>query len=172
MSRTPHRNLWWLATALTLLLNGCGFHLQTGASIPPRLVGLRVAGTGPSGGALAQAVDRALQRRGNHAQSGGPLLRIDHAYVGQRIISISPGSGVALEFLDTLHAEISVVGSDHKVLLAPQPLLVESSFSYNSGNPLATNEQQVTSQRLLMEQGARQILRRVLNSPDFRQPVP
>ncbi len=49
---------------------------------------------------------------------------------------------------------------------------MENSFSYNSGNPLATNEQQVTSQRLLMEQGARQILRRVLNSPVFRQQAP
>ena len=172
MSRTRQWRRCWLVAGLALLLGGCGFHLQTGASIPPKLVGLRVAGTGPSGGTLAQAVDRALQRRGNHAQSGGPLLRIDHAYVGQRIISISPSNGVALEFLDTLHAEISVVGSDHKVLLAPQPLLVENSFSYNSGNPLATNEQQITSQRLLMEQGARQILRQVLNNPSFRQQAP
>ena len=172
MSRTRQWRRWWLVTGLALLLGGCGFHLQTGATIPPKLTGLRVAGTGPSGGTLAQAVDRALQRRGNHAQAGGPLLQIDNAYVSQRIISISPSNGVALEFLDTLHAEISVIGSDHQLLLTPQPLLVENSFSYNSSNPLATNEQQITTQRLLMEQGARQILRRVLNSPDFRQQAP
>ena len=172
MIRARQWNLWWLVAALALLPSGCGFHLQTGASIPPKLTGLRVTGTGPAGGALAQAVDRALQRDGNHAQQGGPLLQIDNAYVSQRIISISPSSGVALEFLDTLHAEISVIGSDHKILLASQPLLMENSFSYNSGNPLATNEQQITSQRLLMEQGARQILRRVLNSPVFRRQAP
>ncbi|CDQ09466.1 putative Rare lipoprotein B [Acidithiobacillus ferrivorans] len=172
MNRTRQWIRWWLVAGLALVLGGCGFHLQTGATIPSKLTGLRVAGTGPSGGTLAQAVDRALQRDGNYAQQGGPLLQIDNAYVSQRIISISPGSGVALEFLDTLHADISVIGSDHKILLASQPLLMENSFSYNSGNPLATNEQQVTSQRLLMEQGARQILRRVLNSPVFRQQAP
>ena len=172
MSHTLQWRRWWLVAGLALLLGGCGFHLQTGATIPPRLTGLRVVGSGPAGGSLAEAVHRELQRDGNRAKSDGPLLQIDNAYISQRIISISPSSGVAQEFLDTLHAQFSVTGNDHKILLESQPLLVENSFSYNSASPLATNEQQITMQRLLMEQGARQILRRVLNSPGFRRQVP
>ncbi|MHB8226735.1 LPS-assembly lipoprotein LptE [Acidithiobacillus sp.] len=172
MSRTRQWICWWLVAGLALLLGGCGFHLQTGATIPPKLTGLRVVGSGPAGGSLAEAVHRELQRDGNRATPDGPQLQIDNAYVSHRMISISPGSGVAQEFLNTLHAEFSVIGSDQKVLLAVQPLLVENSFSYNSATPLGTEEQQTTVQRLLMEQGARQILRRVLNSPGFRQPAP
>jgi len=172
MSRTRQWRRWWLVAGLALLLGGCGFHLQTGATIPPKLAGLRVVGSGPAGGSLAEAVHRELQRDGNKATPDGPQIQIDSAYVSQRIISMSPGSGVALEFLNTLHAEFSVIGSDQKVLLAAQPLLMENSFSYNSASPLGTNEQQVTVQRLLMEQGARQILRQVLNSPSFRQQAP
>ena len=172
MSRTRQWRRWWLVAGLALLLDGCGFHLQTGATIPPKLAGLRVVGSGPAGGSLAEAVHRELQRDGNKATPDGPQIQIDSAYVSQRIISMSPGSGVALEFLNTLHAEFSVIGSDQKVLLAAQPLLMENSFSYNSASPLGTNEQQVTVQRLLMEQGARQILRQVLNSPSFRQQAP
>ena len=172
MNRTRQWRRWWLVAGLALLLGGCGFHLQTGATIPPKLTGLRVAGSGPAGGSLAEAVHRELQRDGNKATPDGPQIQIDSAYVSQRILSMSPGSGVALEFLNTLHAEFSVIGSDQKVLLAAQPLLVENSFSYNSASPLGTNEQQVTVQRLLMEQGARQILRQVLNNPSFRQQAP
>ncbi len=172
MNRTRQWRRWWLVAGLALLLGGCGFHLQTGATIPPKLTGLRVVGSGPAGGSLAEAVHRELQRDGNKATPDGPQIQIDSAYVSQRILSMSPGSGVALEFLNTLHAEFSVIGSDQKVLLAAQPLLVENSFSYNSASPLGTNEQQVTVQRLLMEQGARQILRQVLNNPSFRQQAP
>ena len=172
MSRTGQWRRWWLVAGLALVLGGCGFHLQTGATIPPTLTGLRVIGSGSAGGSLAEAVHRELQRDGNKATPDGPQLQIDNAYVSQRMISISPGSGVAQEFLSTLHAEFSVIGSDQKVLLAAQPLLVENSFSYNSATPLGTNEQQVAVQRLLMEQGARQILRQVLNSPNFRQQAP
>ncbi|MHB8211409.1 MAG: LPS-assembly lipoprotein LptE [Acidithiobacillus sp.] len=172
MSRTRQWRRWWLVAGLALLLGGCGFHLQTGATIPPKLTGLRVVGSGSAGGSLAEAVHRELQRDGNKATPDGPQIQIDSAYVSQRIISMSPDSGVALEFLNTLHAEFSVIGSDQKVLLAAQPLLIENSFSYNSASPLGTNEQQVTVQRLLMEQGARQILRQVLNNPSFRQQAP
>ncbi|MFA7495735.1 MAG: LPS assembly lipoprotein LptE [Acidithiobacillus sp.] len=170
MNRLRSRARYWLAAILIALLGGCGFHLQTGATIPPALKGIRVSGSGPDGGTLAETVHRELQRDGNFSRTDGPLLKIENAYVNQRIISISPSSGVALEFLDTLHAQFSVVDHHQKLLLPPQTLLVENSFSYNSGNPLATNEQQIRMQRLLMEQGARQILRRVLNSPNVRQP--
>ncbi|PKY12152.1 hypothetical protein B1757_02085 [Acidithiobacillus marinus] len=170
MSWLHQRWAYWLISLLFLALAGCGFHLQTGASIPPSLQGMRVSGIGPSGGALAQVVHRELQKNGNIASSNGPLLLIDNAYVSQRIISISPSSGAALEFLDTLHAQFYVINQQKKVLLPAQSLLVENSFSYNSGNPLATNEQQIRVERLLMDQGARQILRRVLNSPAVRQP--
>lgn len=169
MNTLRQRGFYWLIGLLFLALGGCGFHLQGGSTVPPLLQGMRVSGSGPSGGSLATAVHRELQRDGNYARADGPLLQIDNAYVSQRIISISPSSGVALEFLDTLHAQFSVVDHQKKIILPAQSLLVENSFSYNSGNPLATNEQQIRMERLLMEQGARQILRRVLNSPVVRQ---
>ncbi len=170
MKRQRLHGTFWLTSLLLMLLAGCGFHLQTGATIPPKLQGMQVAGSGPNGGALAEAVQHALQRDGNISRVDGPVLQIDNAFVSQRIISISPSSGVALEFLDTLHAQFQVLDHQKKTLLPPQTLLIENSFSYNSGNPLATNEQQIRMNRLLMEQGARQILRRVLNSPAVRQP--
>lgn len=161
-----------LAMGLALSLSACGFHLQDGASIPPTLAGLRVEGSGPAGGSLAQATARALEREGNYPQKAGPVLRIDNAGISQRIISISPTSGAAVEFLNTLRAEISVVGADGKTLLPPQPLLLENSFSFNSANPLATSEQQNTAQRTMLRQAAQQILARVLNSPRFREARP
>ncbi|MGC8504326.1 MAG: LPS assembly lipoprotein LptE [Acidithiobacillus sp.] len=161
-----------LAMGLALSLSACGFHLQDGASIPPTLAGLRVEGNGPAGGSLAQATARALEREGNYPQKTGPVLRIDNAGISQRIISISPTSGAAVEFLNTLRAEISVVGADGKTLLPPQPLLLENSFSFNSANPLATSEQQNTAQRTMLRQAAQQILARVLNSPRFREARP
>jgi len=161
-----------LAMGLALSLGACGFHLQDRASIPPTLAGLRVEGSGPAGGSLAQAVSRALEREGNYQQKTGPVLRIDNAGISQRIISISPTSGAAVEFLNTLRAEISVVGADGKTLLPPQPLLLENSFSFNSANPLATSEQQNTAQRTMLRQAAQQILARVLNSPRFREARP
>ncbi len=161
-----------LAMGLALSLSACGFHLQGGASIPPTLAGLRVEGNGPAGGSLAQATARALEREGNYPQKTGPVLRIDNAGISQRIISISPTSGAAVEFLNTLRAEISVVGADGKTLLPPQPLLLENSFSFNSANPLATSEQQNTAQRTMLRQAAQQILARVLNSPRFREAQP
>lgn len=169
MKAWRQRGIYGLLSLLLLALAGCGFHLQTGSTVPARLQGMRVSGSGPSGGTLAAAVHRELQRDGNYSRADGPVLHIDNAYVSQRIISISPSSGVALEFLDTLHAQFSVMDHQKKIILPAQSLLVENSFSYNSGNPLATNEQQIRMERLLMEQGARQILRRVLNSPVVRQ---
>lgn len=161
-----------LVVGLALSLSACGFHLQDGASIPPTLAGLRVEASGPAGGSLAQATARALEREGNYPQKTGPVLRIDNAGISQRIISISPTSGAAVEFLNTLRAEISVVGADGKTLLPPQPLLLENSFSFNSTNPLATSEQQNTAQRTMLRQAAQQILARVLNSPRFREARP
>jgi len=156
-----------MALLLGLSLAGCGFHLPTGSTIPPRLQGLQVVASGPAGGALATAVERELERDGNHRSADAPVLHIGNAYVDQRIISISPSSGVALEFLNTLHAEISLRQGD-RVLMPPQPLLVEHSFTYSSSNPLATNAQQEEDQRLLLREGARDILRRILYSKDLR----
>ncbi|MHB1531899.1 LPS-assembly lipoprotein LptE [Acidithiobacillus sp.] len=161
-----------LAMGLALSLSACGFHLQDGASIPAALTGMQVEGSGPAGGSLAQAVARALERDGNYQQKTGPVLRIDNAGISQRAISISPASGAALEFLNTLRADISVVGADGKTLLPPQPLLVENSFSFNSASPLATTEQQNAAQRTMLRQAAQQILARVLNSPRFREAKP
>lgn len=156
-----------LVLLLGASLSACGFHLPTGSTIPPSLQGLQVVASGPAGGALATAVERELARDDNHSSATAPVLHISNAYVSQRIISISPSTGVALEFLNTLHAEISLRQGD-RVLLPPQPLLVEHSFTYNSSNPLATNVQQEEDQRLLFQEGARDILRRVLYNQGLR----
>ncbi|MGK9450505.1 LPS assembly lipoprotein LptE [Acidithiobacillus caldus] len=161
---------WALRLALTLLgmsLSACGFHLPTGSTIPPRLQGLQVLASGPAGGSLATAVERELALDGNRSSPTAPVLDIRNAYVSQRIISISPSTGVALEFLNTLHAEISLRQGD-RVLLPPEPLLVEHSFSYSSSNPLATNVQQEEDQRLLFREAARDILRRILYDKGLR----
>ena len=152
--------------ALTLL-GGCGFHLPGGSTVPARLQGMRVVASGPSGGALGQAVERALQRDGNVASKDGPVLRLDNVSISQRAISISPSSGAALEFLNTLRGNISVLHAK-QILLPAEPLLVEQSFTYNSGNPLATSAQQIESQRQLIDEAARVVLRRVLLAPALR----
>ncbi|MEY2342909.1 LPS assembly lipoprotein LptE [Acidithiobacillus sp. IBUN Pt1247-S3] len=152
--------------ALTLL-GGCGFHLPGGSTIPARLQGLRVEASGPAGGELAQAVERALQRDGNVASNNGPILQLDNVGISQRAISISPSSGVALEFLNTVRGSVSV-RQEKKILLPAEPLLVEQSFTFNSGSPLATNAQQIESQRQLMDEAARVVLRRVLLAPALR----
>ncbi len=82
-------------------------------------------------------------------------------------MSISPSSGVALEFLNTLHGSVRVA-QEQKTLLPAEPLLVEQSFTYNSGNPLATTAQQNESQRQLLDEAARRVLARVLLAPALR----
>jgi LPS-assembly lipoprotein len=85
----------------------------------------------------------------------------------QRAISISPTSGAALEFLNTLRGTVRVQ-QGKETLLPSEPLLVEQSFTYNSSNPLATNEQGIESQRQLFDEAARMVLRRVLLAPALR----
>ncbi|MCE5360894.1 LPS assembly lipoprotein LptE [Candidatus Igneacidithiobacillus taiwanensis] len=161
------RRRFLLLAGSLALLGGCGFHLPTGSTIPPRLQGLRVVASGPAGGALAQAVERALERDGNVARPDGPVLYLDNVYISQRAVSISPSSGVALEFLNTLHGSVRVA-QEQKTLLPAEPLLVEQSFTYNSGNPLATTAQQNESQRQLLDEAARRVLARVLLAPALR----
>ncbi|WP_308389138.1 LPS assembly lipoprotein LptE [Acidithiobacillus sp. AMEEHan] len=161
------RRRFLVLMAGTALLGGCGFHLPGGSTIPTSLQGLRVEASGPAGGQLAQAVERALERDGNVASAQGPVLRLDNVYNTQRAISISPSSGAALEFLNTLRGNVWVQRGK-KILLPAEPLLVEQSFTYNSGSPLATNEQQIESQRQLFDEAARVVLRRVLLAPALR----
>ncbi|MCE5393837.1 MAG: hypothetical protein JJ693_04470 [Acidithiobacillus sp.] len=156
----------FLAMLTFSTLAGCGFHLPGGSTIPQSLAGLQVQSTGPAGGLLASAVERALERDGNHSSASGPVLRLENIRIDQRAISISPSSGAALEFLNTLRGQISVE-QGQKILLPPAPLLVEQSFTYNSANPLATNVQQAENQRQLVEEAAQEVLRRVLLSPRF-----
>ncbi|MDD3760434.1 MAG: hypothetical protein PHO57_06335 [Acidithiobacillus sp.] len=161
------RRQFLIALGTLSLLGGCGFHLPGGSTIPTSLQGLRVEASGPAGGQLAQAVERALERDGNVASADGPVLRLDNISLNQRAISISPSTGAALEFLNTLRGSVWVQRGK-KILLPAEPLLVEQSFTYNSGTPLATNEQQIESQRQLFDEAARVVLRRVLLAPALR----
>ncbi|MBU2753744.1 hypothetical protein HFU84_11305 [Acidithiobacillus sp. CV18-2] len=161
------RRQFLIALGSLSLLGGCGFHLPGGSTIPVRLRGLRVEASGPAGGQLAQAVERALERDGNVARADGPVLRLDNISLNQRAISISPSTGAALEFLNTLRGSVWVQRGK-KILLPAEPLLVEQSFTYNSGSPLATNEQQIESQQQLFAEAARVVLRRVLLAPALR----
>lgn len=161
------RRQFLIALGSLSLLGGCGFHLPGGSTIPASLQGLRVEASGPAGGQLAQAVERALERDGNVARADGPVLRLDNISLNQRAISISPSTGAALEFLNTLRGSVWVQRGK-KILLPAEPLLVEQSFTYNSGSPLATNEQQIESQQQLFAEAARVVLRRVLLAPALR----
>ncbi|WP_248886255.1 LPS assembly lipoprotein LptE [Igneacidithiobacillus siniensis] len=157
----------FLLLGAAVLLGGCGFHLPQGSTIPARLQGLQVEASGPAGGQLAQAVQRALERDGNVASKNGPVLHLDDISMDQRATSISPTSGAALEFLNTLRGTVRVQ-QGKETLLPSEPLLVEQSFTYNSSNPLATNEQGIESQRQLFDEAARMVLRRVLLAPALR----
>ena len=111
---------------------------------------------------------RELERDGNTSSTKGPVIHIDSASISQRITSISPSSGAALEFLNTLRATVSVTRG-RTLLLPPQPLFVEHSFTYNSANPLATTAQQMDNQRQILKEGANRILNRIFSVPQVRQ---
>ncbi len=153
---------------LGLSLSGCGFHLEGGATVPAPLQGATVEGSGPQGASLAEAVRRELERDGNTPSSTGPVIHVNSAGISQRIISISPTSGAALEFLNTLRAVVSVTRG-RTLMLPPQPLFVEQSFTYNSANPLATTVQQMENQRQILKDGANSILNRIFSVPQVRQ---
>lgn len=161
---------WVLVAVVALLLTGCGFHLQGAATVPPSLAGINVvAGSGPASGVVAEAVRRRLALDGVRPDPTGPRLVIDNAGISQRVTSISPSTGIALEFLSTLRADYRVEGSHGEPLLPGQQVMVENSFSFNSANPLATSEQQNQMNRELVDQAAQQILLRILNSPALRR---
>lgn len=154
-----------LLTLLTVLvLTGCGFHLRSSAEMPPVVQHTVAEGVAPYS-ELGEALSRSWQQSGaslsfERATSGAARLRITRNQVTRRTLSVD-SAGRPREYELSLQVAFSLLDPDGKTLLSNQSLVERRSFQFNPANILAMEDEEIRLRKILAEQAALQIQRRV-----------
>ena len=147
-----------------LILTGCGFQLRGSTQMPP-LVQQTVAEGVAAYSELGEALSRNWQQSGaslsfERATTGAARLRITRNEVTRRILSVD-SAGRPNEYELRLQVAFSLVGPEGKTLLGNQTVVEHRSFQFNPANILAMEDEEARLRKILAEQAALQIQRRV-----------
>jgi LPS-assembly lipoprotein len=131
------------ATALTLALGGCGFHLQGRVPLPPALATARVIADDDQT-EFVQGLRRALLTSGGKltesSERATGIVRIRKDEVSRKIISVS-ANNIPREYEVTYTVEFSVEGTSGE-LLPSQKVSITRDYSFDETKLLAKENEE------------------------------
>lgn len=163
MSRT--RDWLPLLLILTLMLQACGFHLRGAAEMPPELQYTVAEGVAPYS-ALGESLSRFWQQSdaqldfGRGAAGSTARLVITRDDVTRRTLSVD-SAGRANEYELRYQVSFTLEDADGQPLLQNQNITVNRTYRFNPDNALAMDDEEARLKRLLAEEAALQMMRRI-----------
>ena len=150
-----------LMLALIVALQGCGFELRGSQSInAAHIASLDLRTTTATD--LTREVRAQLQLAGVAiASDAGFILSIDNEHYDRAVLSVSPRTGKAEEFLLTLNARMSLVKADGTSLIQNEPISASHDYLFDEDALLGKAAEEDVLKTNLRQQAAANIIRRV-----------
>jgi len=155
--------------ACVIGLGACGFHLrgQEDTALPEVLHRIKVVRTGPVSKELTQDLTHALRNIAGvevseeDSKEKLPGLVISQDKLERRVLAVSAVNTKISNYLLRYHVSFQVKADDGKVLLAPQTILLQRSYSANQTDVVAKAHEEEALERALRSDAVQQILFRL-----------
>ncbi|MDZ7804134.1 LPS assembly lipoprotein LptE [Thiohalophilus sp.] len=154
-----------LILILTLALQACGFRLRGAVEMPPELQYTLAEGVAPYS-ALGESLSRAWRRSEAELDferdGAGPAARlvIKRDEVTRRTLSVD-SAGRPNEYELRYQVSFTLEDAGGQPLLQNQTVTVSRAYQFNPDNALAMDDEEQRLERLLAEEAALQMLRRI-----------
>lgn len=155
----------WLLLVLILSLQACGFRLRGSVEMPPGLQQTVVDGVAAYS-ELGQALGRSWQQSGGQLyfdrEGGAGMARlvISQDEVSRRTLSVD-SAGRPNEYELRYQVNFSLQAADGSPLLDKQNVSAERAYQFDPANILATEDEEQRLKKVLAEELALQMLRRI-----------
>jgi LPS-assembly lipoprotein len=154
---------WRIIFVLVVLFQGCGFHLRGSANLPASMAETYVQDRRPPTD-IALPLRRALSRNGvklvSSPDKASAVLQLDAERFDRRLLSTSAGSRIK-DYELQYQVVFSVQKPDGTALLASQTVNVTRELTFDESQVLAKTSEQDELHKTMVEDAARQILRRL-----------
>jgi len=151
-----------MVSLATLLLAGCGFHLQGSVTLPQGLSSVYIATPDeltPFAVALRQSIGRSAAKVAPSAGEADTVVRITRDRTGRRVLSVS-ARNTPQEYEVFYSVEYSIDRAGREVVKA-QPLELTRSFSFTEAQVLAKDREQEVLRDAMAQDLADLVLRRL-----------
>ncbi|MFO8024213.1 LPS assembly lipoprotein LptE [Thiohalophilus sp.] len=162
MSKTRY----WLPLLLilTLVLQACGFRLRGAVDMPPQLQYTVAEGVAPYS-ALGESLSRSWRLSDAKLEFGDATgaaarLVINREDVTRRTLSVD-SAGRPNEYELRYQVSFTLENADGQPLLQNQTISVRRSYQFDPNNALAMDDEEARLERLLAEEAALQMMRRI-----------
>ncbi|MDZ7662231.1 LPS assembly lipoprotein LptE [Thiohalophilus sp.] len=150
---------------LSLALPACGFRLRGAVDLPPAMEHVVAEGVGqysPLGGALVRSWQQSGGRLDFDADAGPPRTRlvITRDDISRRTLSVD-SAGRPNEYQLTYNVDFKLIDASGEPLLESQSVSVNRAYQFNADNSLAMADEEARLKRILAEEAAVQMLRRI-----------
>lgn len=159
------RNLLLIGLVPVLLLQACGFHLRGATEMPPALQQTVAEGVNPYS-ELGEALARAWRQSGakllfvQPAGEGMARLVIHRDQVTRRTLSVD-SAGRPNEYELRYQVGFALEDAGGRQLLRNQTASADRAYQFNPDNILAMDDEEARLKRILAEEIAQQMLRRI-----------
>jgi LPS-assembly lipoprotein len=157
--------------AISLLLNGCGFHLRGPVALPEVMHKTYISGG--EGSELYYAVENELENAGarvvDSAASASAVLSLQSQRFDRRVISVDT-QGRAAEYELSLQVAFSLRDSAGRHIADNEQVSVIRDFSFNPDSVLAKDHEEAALRSEMMRYAVAQMMRRL--QALTRQPAP
>jgi LPS-assembly lipoprotein len=151
-----------LASALTLAVGGCGFHLQGSGTLPPALAKTYLHSQSPHSDFLA-SITEALRLRGTEVvtarEQAESVLDVTVDQTGQRVLSVT-ARNIPREYEVYYAVTFSLLVGQEK-LIDSESLVVTRSYTYDETEVLAKASEEQVLREALADDLARRVVRRI-----------
>jgi LPS-assembly lipoprotein len=151
-----------LAAVATLLLAGCGFHLQGAGALPSSMMRTFVGTQRPHSEFLVMLTD-VLRQRGAEVLAapadGAAVLDIVTDETGQRVLSVS-ARNIPREY-EVFYAVTFSLRVGSETLLSNESLVVTRAYTYDETQVLAKAAEEEILRKALAEDLARRVMQRI-----------
>ncbi len=147
--------------ALSLLLNGCGFHLRGSVGYPAQSIYIKENGAAR----MAMEIGRNLQDAGvtipEKAQEADLVLHLTDEVIDRRVLSVSAITGKLEEVELNYRISLAIDRPDGSPLIAPQTISLLRDYSFEETAVLAKGEEELVLREELFRDALAQITRRL-----------
>jgi LPS-assembly lipoprotein len=151
-----------LASIVTVVVAGCGFHLQGSGTLPPALAKTYLRSPSPHSDFLASLTE-ALRLRGtevvNAREQAEAVLDVIVDQTGQRVLSVT-ARNIPREYEVYYAVTFSLLVGQEK-LIDSESLVVTRSYTYDETEVLAKASEEQILREALADDLARRVVRRI-----------
>lgn len=153
------KKLLSLCLLLSVLLSGCGFHLQNSTEIPKQFQTMTFSSPDPYG-KLSREVKSILRENNvtllnDNTQYSAPSLQIMNSDLTRHTISIYPdGKSAEYQLILIVNAQVIIAGND----IYPLTVKVFRTFFDNPASALAKSTEQNLIEQEMYNQAAKQLI--------------